>query len=56
MLKNAKMDPVLGIKNVDSDAARSFTSGKTYNIMGQQVDGTVVKGIVIRDGRKFIVK
>lgn len=56
VLKNAKMDPVLGIKNVDSDAARSFTSGKTYNIMGQQVDGTVVKGIVIRDGRKFIVK
>ena len=30
-------------------------SGKTYNVMGQQV-GANAKGLIIRDGKKFVVK
>jgi len=55
VLKNAKMNPELGIKDVNA-AQSYYGTGKTFNVMGQQVNGQNVKGIIIRDGRKFIVK
>lgn len=42
-----------GISNVNT--AKSNAAGKTYNLMGQQVSASA-KGLVIRDGKKFVNK
>lgn len=55
VLKNAMMNPGLGIKDVNA-AENFFGSAKTFNIMGQQVDAANVKGIVIIGGKKIVVK
>ena len=42
-----------GISEVNANAKN--TTGKTYNVMGQQV-GANAKGLIIRDGKKFVIK
>lgn len=42
------------ITGVNSVAAVKVANGKTYDVNGRQVNGK--KGLVIRDGKKFIVK
>lgn len=37
-----------------NDVKTATTAGKTFNLMGQQVEGA--KGLLIRDGKKFIKK
>ena len=56
VLKGQNIEPILGIEQVNNDMRNRFNSTKTYNIMGQQVDGTYTKGIIIRDGKKYVVK
>ena len=46
-------DDSTGINEISS--ASKNTTGKTYNVMGQQV-GANAKGLLIRDGKKFVVK
>lgn len=56
VLKNAKMNnPELGIQEVGA-AQDIVRSTKTFNIMGQQVNESNAKGIIIRNGKKFILK
>lgn len=42
-----------GINEVNANTRQS--NGKTYNVLGQQV-GAGAKGLLIRDGKKFVVK
>lgn len=46
-------DDSTGINEISS--ASKNTTGKTYNVMGQQV-GANAKGLLIRDGKKFVIK
>lgn len=48
------LDDVLAVKNVPA-AGKKVATGKTYSLTGQRVAGNF-KGLVIRDGKKFIVK
>ena len=45
-----------GIKNVENSLIDRVKNSKTYNMMGQQVDVKTAKGLLIRDGKKFIKK
>ena len=43
------------VENGNADGLRArFGNGKTYNLMGQEVDANSVKGIVIGNGNKYI--
>ena len=45
-----------GIEEVGMTREEKIKSTKTYNIMGQQVDRSTAKGLLIRDGKKYIAK
>lgn len=48
-----KTDPATGIESMKS---AKMSARPIYNLSGQQVSGSLPKGIYIRDGRKFVVK
>ncbi len=48
-----KTDPATGIESMKS---AKMSAKPIYNLSGQQVSGSLPKGIYIRDGRKFVVK
>ena len=53
-LTNGKtFEIVTGINNVKADTANK--TAKTYNLMGQEVNANT-KGLIIRDGKKFVNK
>ena len=45
-----------GIDNVSTTLAERVKNSKTYNLMGQQVNRMESKGLLIRDGKKYIKK
>lgn len=45
-----------GIEEVTMTREEKIKNTKTYNIMGQQVDRAKAKGLLIRDGKKYIKK
>lgn len=45
-----------GIEEVTITREEKIKNTKTYNIMGQQVDRSKAKGLLIRDGKKYIKK
>ena len=45
-----------GVREVTSSRAERIKNTRTYNLMGQQVDNRTAKGLLIRNGKKFIVK
>ena len=45
-----------GIEEKTMTREEYMKTTKTYNLMGQQVDRKTAKGILVRDGRKFIAK
>ena len=45
-----------GILNANNTLEYKAKNTKTYNLMGQQVDRKAVKGLMIRDGKKYIAK
>ena len=47
---------VTGIVNANATRESKIKNTKTYNLMGQQVDRKAVKGLMIRDGKKYIAK
>lgn len=52
-LSKSSADATTGIVNVDADSTGG--NGPLYNIAGQRVNGSA-KGIIIRDGRKYVNK
>ena len=44
-----------GETGINAISTTSQKSGKTYNVLGQQVSAGA-KGLLIRDGKKFVVK
>jgi hypothetical protein len=55
---NSDPDPQepTGIENANNTLEYKLKNTKTYNLMGQQVDRKAVKGLMIRDGKKYIAK
>lgn len=55
---NGEDDPgeVTGIQNFNNTLEYKVKNTPTYNIMGQQVNRKDVKGLMIRDGKKYIAK
>lgn len=45
-----------GIEEIGMTREDRIKNTKTYNIMGQQVDRSTAKGLLIRDGKKYIKK
>ena len=45
-----------GIQDVNMTREEKIKNTKTFNLMGQQVNRANVKGIVIRDGKKLMIK
>lgn len=45
-----------GIKEVNGTREDKIRNTKTYNLMGQQVNRDAAKGLLIRDGKKYIQK
>lgn len=54
VVQSVNPDAELGINGVTMNAGN--TTGKTYNLMGQQVNRSAAKGLLIRDGKKFMSK
>lgn len=50
------VDPALGIENIGHSPALSIRDGATYNLQGMKVDGEPYRGIVIKNGKKYVVK
>lgn len=50
-----EIDEMADAEGINEVNAASKSSKMTYNLMGQKVNGAV-KGLVIRDGKKFVVK
>ena len=46
----------MGIQNFNNTLEYKLKNTQTYNIMGQQVNRKDVKGLMIRDGKKYIAK
>ncbi|MDY4731211.1 MAG: hypothetical protein SO294_02005, partial [Prevotella sp.] len=44
-----------GIENVNNTVESKIKNAKTFNIMGQRVNSNA-KGLIIRDGKKFLKK
>lgn len=55
LFTNEPAEPITGIQEVKTEKKSIFSSSATYNIAGQQV-GKDYKGLIIRDGKKYIVK
>ncbi len=47
---------ITGIKDVNVALEEKGKNSKTYNMMGQQVNAATAKGLLIRNGKKFIKK
>ena len=45
-----------GVREVTASRAERIKNTRTYNLMGQQVDNRTAKGLLIRNGKKYIVK
>jgi hypothetical protein len=45
-----------GVEELGMTREQKIKSTKTYNLMGQQVDRKTAKGLLIRDGKKYIAK
>lgn len=46
----------LGIKDVKGTKEDQIRNAKSYNLMGQRVFGGKAKGLLVRDGKKYIAK
>lgn len=45
-----------GIEEIGVTREEKIKNTKTYNLMGQQVNRATAKGLLIRDGKKYIKK
>ena len=45
-----------GIEEIGVTREEKIKNTKTYNLMGQQVNRATAKGLLIRDGKKYINK
>ncbi len=50
------VDPAMGIENIGLSPVLSTRDGATYNLQGVKVSGPQNRGIVIKNGKKYVVK